>query len=118
MPEAGTFTLESHFENKSPLVRKIYNTLLSELRGFGKIVEEPKKTSIHLVNRTTFAGVVTQKSALILNIKSSTPIGDLRFSRTEKVSAKRYHQELKLTDPAQVDEQLVGWLKQAYDLSS
>lgn len=41
------FTLEAHFENKSPLVRSIYQALLSELRDFGQFVEEPKKTSIH-----------------------------------------------------------------------
>lgn len=76
MTDTGAFTLESHFENKSPLVRSIYQALLSELRDFGKFTEEPKKTSIHLVNRTAFSGVVTQKSALILNIKSSAPIGD------------------------------------------
>lgn len=70
------------------------------------------------MNRTAFAGVVTQKSALILNIKSSAPIGNPRLTRTEQVSAQRYHQEIKLTNPAQVDEQLVGWLKQAYELSA
>jgi hypothetical protein len=34
----------------------------------------------------------------------------------EQVSAKRFHYELKLTSPDEVDAELVGWLKEAYHL--
>lgn len=113
-----SFTLESHFTDKAPIVRAIYDKLLSETSQFGTVVEEPKKTSIHLVNKTAFAGVATRKTALMLNVKSAAPIISLRFPKNEKLSSKRYHQELKLTDPTEVDAELIGWLKQAYDLSA
>ena len=61
------FTVESHFEGKDDSVRRIYDRLLKEARRFGPVMEEPKKTSIHLVNRTAFAGVATRQHALILN---------------------------------------------------
>ena len=111
------FTLESHFADKAPVVRAIYDKLISETGQFGSVVEEPKKTSIHLVNKTAFAGVATRKTALMLNVKSSAPILSPRFPKNEKLSSKRYHQEVKLTDPAEVDTELIGWLRQAYDLS-
>ncbi len=81
------------------------------------MIEEPKKTSIHLVNKSAFAGVVTRKNALILNIKSAAPIKHKRFSKSEQVSAGRFHQEVKLISPDEVDSLLVGWLKDAYQLS-
>jgi hypothetical protein len=112
------FTVESHFADKSPVLQAIYDRLLLETRKFGNVVEEPKKTSIHLVNKTAFAGVSTRKAVLLLNIKSAEPIIHARFPRNEKVSANRYHQELKLTDPAEVDAELLGWLRQAYELSA
>src|SRR3989442_1935850 len=65
----GSFTIESHFEGKDS-VRRIYDRLLKLARRFGPVIEDPKKTSIHLVNKTAFAGVTTRKSAIILTIKS------------------------------------------------
>lgn len=112
------FTLESHFTDKAPVVRAIYDKLVAETSQFGSVIEEPKKTSIHLAHKTAFAGVATRKTALLLNIKSSAPIVSPRFPKTEKISSNRYHQEVKLTNPAEVDAELIGWLRQAYDLSA
>jgi hypothetical protein len=44
------------------------------------VVEEPKKTSIHLVAGTAFAGVVTRRSKLVLTIKSPTEIKNPRIA--------------------------------------
>ena len=111
------FSISQHFENKDPVVRSIYDRILKESRKFGAMTEEPKKTSIHLVNKSAFAGVVTRKNALILNIKSSTPIKHARIAKSEQLSASRFHQEVKLTSPDDVDAVLIGWLKDAYDIS-
>ena len=113
-----SFTIESHFAGKAPAVRAIYDKLIAETTAFGPVIEEPKKTSIHLVNRTAFAGIATRKTALLLNIKSAAPIVSPRFPKNEKISASRYHQEVKLTDPAEVDDELLVWLRQAYVLST
>jgi hypothetical protein len=111
------YTVESHFFDKSPVLQQIYDRLLSETCKFGSVIEEPKKTSIHLVNKSAFAGVSTRKTVLMLNVKSDAPIASPRFPEFEKVSASRYHQEIKLSNPSEVDAELLGWLKQAYDLS-
>ena len=111
------FTLSQHFDGKEPVVKSIYDRLIKESRKFGKVVEEPKKTSIHLVNKSAFAGVATRKSALILNIKSAAPIKDARIKKSEKLSASRFHQEVKLVSPEEVDSTLINWLRDAYALS-
>jgi Domain of unknown function (DUF5655) len=114
---AESATVSQHFEGKDPVVKSIYDRILSGSRKFGPVIEEPKKTSIHLVNKSAFAGVVTRKNALILNIKSAAPIKDKRFAKSEQVSAGRFHQEVKLTSPDEVDSLLLGWLQEAYTLS-
>jgi hypothetical protein len=114
---AESATLSQHFEGRDPVVKSIYDRILSGSRKFGPVIEESKKTSIHLVNKSAFAGVVTRKNTLILNIKSAAPIKDKRFARSEQVSAGRFHQEVKLTSTDEVDAQLLGWLKEAYTLS-
>ena len=110
-------SVSQHFENKDPVVRSIYDRVIKESRKFGKVTEEPKKTSIHLVNKSAFAGVVTRKTALILNIKSAAPIKHARIAKSEQLSASRFHQEVKLTSPDEVDSVLVGWLNEAYQIS-
>jgi Domain of unknown function (DUF5655) len=111
------FTIGSHFENRDDNVRRIYERLLSSAQRFGRVVEEPKKTSIHLVNATAFAGIATRKSSLNLTLKSDRQLTSPRIHKSERVSANRYHHELKLTSPAEVDAELKGWLKLAYSLS-
>ena len=64
-----------------------------------------------------FAGVRTQKAALILNVKSAARIKDKRFKKSEQLSATRFHQEVKLTSLDEVDASLVKWLKEAYAMS-
>ena len=104
------FTLAQHFEGKAPVVEAIYQKVWQAVSQFGPVQVEPKKTSIHLVHRSAFAGVATQRSALLLNLKSTSPIQHARIKKTEKVSANRFHQEVKLNTPEEVDATLIGWL--------
>jgi hypothetical protein len=112
------FGVKSHFEGKDAAVRQIYDRVLKSARTFGAVGEEPKKTSIHLVKRTAFAGVATRKSAIILTIKSDRKLSSPRIHKSEQTSASRFHHEVKLTAPADVDSELVKWLKDAYALSA
>jgi hypothetical protein len=114
---ATPFTVKSHFASKDASVRQIYDRLVKSARKFGPVGEEPKKTSIHLVNRTAFAGVATRKSAIILTIKSDRKLSNPRIHKSEQTSASRFHHEVKLTSPADVDSELVKWLEDAYALS-
>jgi hypothetical protein len=112
------FSVRSHFEGKDPAVRQIYDQVLQAAGKFGPVIEEPKKTSIHLVNRTAFAGVATRKSAIVLTIKSDRKLSSPRIHKSERTSANRFHHELKLVSPTEVDTELVKWLKDAYALSA
>ena len=112
------YKVSDHFMDKDPTVQAIYQHLLAETRQFGPVIEQPKKTSIHLVSKSAFAGVVTRKSSLLLNIKSAAPIRDARIVHFEQVSSNRFHQEVKLTSLEDIDSSLLGWLKTAYEMSS
>jgi Domain of unknown function (DUF5655) len=112
------FSIAGHFTGKESVTRKIYDRLLKMSEKFGPVVEEPKKTSIHLVNKTAFAGVATRKSAITLTIKSDRKLASPRIHKSEQTSANRFHHEVKVTSPSDVDSELVSWLKAAYELSA
>src|SRR4026209_2361233 len=110
-------TVKEHFENRAPEVKATYSAILKAAKALGPVKEEAKKTSIHLVRKTAFAGVATRKTALILTLKSDVDVQSKRIMRREQASRNRWHVEIKLESPDQVDKELEGWLKQAYELA-
>jgi hypothetical protein len=111
-------SVESHFAKSDPEVRATYQRLLKAACAFGPVLEEPKKTSIHLVSQTAFAGVATRRSSLILTLKSAKDIRNPRIKSREQASVHRWHVEIRLEKPADVDRQLTKWLNAAYELAS
>ena len=107
-----------HFAKSDPDVHDTYRQILAAARAIGPVVEEAKKTSIHLVAGTAFAGVTTRRSSLILTLKSAKDIRSPRIEKREQVSANRWHVEIRLVKPSDVDRQLTAWLSSAYALAS
>jgi hypothetical protein len=113
----GLMTIESHFTKSDPAVLATYQQILKTARALGPVTEDPKKTSIHLVRRTAFAGIATRRASLILTLKSAHDIRSPRIARREQASANRWHVEIRLEKPADVDRQLSDWLNAAYELA-
>jgi hypothetical protein len=111
------FPLESHFSGKEPSVRAMYDHLLSALRKFGSVIEEPKKTSIHLVYVSAFAGVQTRGTYILLNIKANHKIESPRVHKGEQISARRFHHRVKISSISEIDSELLSWLHEAYVMS-
>ena len=107
-----------HFATSDPQVHQTYRQILSVARSIGPVVEDAKKTSIHLVARTAFAGVAVRRSSLILTLKSAKDVRSARIEKREQVSANRWHLEIRLAKPSDVDRQLTMWLRAAYALAS
>jgi Domain of unknown function (DUF5655) len=111
------YTVQAHFDKSSPAVRATYARILEASGELGAFTEEPKKTSIHLVRRTAFAGIATRKTALILTLKSDRDRKSKRIAKREQASANRWHLEIRLEGPEQIDAELVSWLERAYELA-
>lgn len=111
------YSVKDHFNNKQPLVKATYDAIVKAAEQFGVVKQEAKKTSIHLVRKTAFAGVATRQSALILTLKSKSDLKSDRIVRREQVSAARWHVEVRIDSPQAVDAELKKWLKAAYELS-
>ena len=111
-----TPTIDALFVGKDAVVAGIYRQLLDVLHSIGPFREEPKKTSIHLVHTSGFAGVHPRKNYLYLNLRMDRRLQGERVAKSEQVSRNRYHNEVKLTSADAVDGELVGWLKEAYAL--
>ena len=105
------------FEKAAPSVRATYDAILKASRELGKVREAPKKTSIHLMRETTFAGVTVRRDALILTLKSNDAIDSERVHKAERMSAWRYYNEIRVKSPREVNRELREWLAASYELS-
>jgi hypothetical protein len=114
---SAAHTVREHFKDRTPAVKAAYAEILRVARRFGPVREEAKKTSIHLVRKTAFAGIATRRASLILTLKSETDLTSDRITKREHVSANRWYLEVRLEAPEQVDQELVKWLHRAYDLA-
>ncbi|MGC4038613.1 MAG: DUF5655 domain-containing protein [Chitinophagaceae bacterium] len=107
-----------HLKDKEPVVTSIYEKLIKELQKFGTLKIEPKKTSIHLCNRFGFAGVYTRKDYINLEVHLKNKLASKRVSKVEQGSPNRFHHTIRINSAKEIDKELLGWLKEAYDLKS
>ena len=112
-------------ENKDELIEKqykgkehfkpVYDALLSEIRKFGSDVEvSPKNAYVSLRRKKQFAmlGPATNTRFEVgLNMKGVAATERL----LEQPPGGMCNYKVKLLDPAEVDDELVGWVRQAYD---
>ena len=110
------FQVKTHFEKSEPAVRDTYDAIVKAARALGPVHEDPKKTSIHLVRETAFAGIAVRRESLILTLKADREIDSERVHKAEAVSANRWHVEIRVASPSEVDRELKGWLAAAYEL--
>jgi hypothetical protein len=100
----------------SGAAQELYRNLLSALKKLGPFEEELKKTSVHLVRASAFAGVQFRRQFLLITIKSAGPLNSERVVKQEQVSKNRWHSEIRVSSDADIDAQFLVWLKTAYDL--
>jgi hypothetical protein len=100
----------------SPIASDLYAKLKAALAPFGVYSEEIKKTSIHLVRHSAFLGVHPRKEHLLVTIKSDKAMKSRPIVKTEQVSANRWHLEVKVYAPSEIDKEFLAWAQRAYDL--
>ena len=114
------FTVDALLAGRQDVVRSIYLRLIEAVRGLGPLVEDAKKTCVHLApdaEASAFAGVHPRKSGILLNLRTAVPISSPRVRKVEQLSRHRFFNEILVESPDEVDAELVGWLREACELS-
>ena len=101
-----------------PASAAVYAELVDGLRTIGEHGIEAKKGSVHVTHGSAFLGVHPRSTGLVLNIVTDAPITSARVRRSERLSRRRSHNEVLVTEPAELDEELWGWIRDAYRRAS
>lgn len=113
----NTNSVDLLFEGKPVELRATYDHLIRRLHEFGQLKVAPKQTSIHLEKHSGFAGVHPRKYYFNVEFRTDYTIDHPRITRMQQLSAHRFEHTVKLEKISDVDEQLLKWLRDAYELS-
>ena len=113
--EGGDLVAEMFAGDKAAM-RPIFDALMQHIRGFGSDIEEaPKKGYLSLRRKTQFATLHPSTKTRFdvgLKLKGVAPEG--RLEAAGSWNAMVTHR-VRLAAATEVDAELAGWLRQAYD---
>ena len=102
------------FAGRPPGQREIYDALIAHLRTLGPVHVDAVKVGVFLKREDKLAEVRPMARAVALWLILPRPLEDERVTRRERISAGRYAQVVRLADSSDVDDQVLGWLTEAY----
>jgi predicted transport protein len=116
--QADDDLIAAQYEGAKTALRPVYEAVVAATAQFGKDVEiAPKKTYVSLRRSKQFAIVQAATKTRVdlgLNLKGADPTDRLEGS---VVFSGMCTHKVKLSAVDEVDEQVVDWLRQAYDLA-
>lgn len=112
--EAGEDPLDAIYAGPKAALRPIHEKLMAAIAKFGAFEIAPKKANVSLRRKKQFAllGPATNTRFEVgLNMKGVPGTDRL----LEQPPGGMCQYKVKLTDAAEVDAELIGWIRQAYD---
>src|SRR6185369_2379126 len=103
-----------YYSGPKAVLRPIHDRLMQEIKAFGGFEIAPKKTYLSLRRKKQFAMIGPATNTRIevgLNMKGVAATTRL----AEMPSGGMCNYKVNLTDAAQVDSELIAWIKRAYD---
>lgn len=109
------YSVDDHFLNKTNEVRRLFDHLLREVEAFGPVRIDAVKTAINFTHISHFVMVYVRKASLTIDFASEAPFMSERVFRVEELGPRLYLNYVKLSQPEEIDDELLGWLRDASD---
>jgi hypothetical protein len=102
-----------------PQLRPVLDAILAALPPLGPVTVQARKTIVSLVSpRRTFAAVqATTKSRVDLGLRLADVKPEGRLLEAKNMNVGAVNLRVALAGPGQVDEEVLGWLRRAYNES-
>jgi len=112
----GTQRLEDHLAGRSADVVAIFERIIELAERNGPVTVVPERTRIALQARMSFAALQVRRrwvdGHVILARRRESP----RFRRIESFSPRNHLHAFRFERPADVDDEVADWLREAYDV--
>ena len=106
--------VDAQYEGKKAALRPLYDTLIAAVAAFGDVEIAPKRTYVSLRRKKQFALVQPGPGRIDvgINLKGVDPNG--RLEKSGSFNAMCTHR-VRVNGPDDVNDELLGWLRQAYE---
>ncbi len=100
-----------------PALRPIYEAILTTASELGEVTVQTRKTYVSLVTpRRTFAAVqATTKQRVDLGLRLANPNFEGRLQSARSMGSGQVNARIVLASVEELDDEVVGWLRQAYE---
>ncbi len=115
--EAPEDLVENQYHGKEDLI-EIYNNLIEAVENFGDdVIVTPKKGSVSIIRKRQFALIKpATKTRIDLGLKLVGKDLTQRLENSGPFGTMCTHR-VQITHVDQIDEELIGWLNEAYEMS-
>jgi len=110
--------VDAQYSGTKAALRPIYDAILDAVKKFGgDVAISPKKAYVSIRRSKQFAIVQPSTASRVdvgVNLKGTEPAGRLEASGSFNAMVSH---RVRISNTAEVDKELVGWLKKAYEAS-
>src|SRR6476620_7587617 len=108
--------LDHHFDGREPIVRELFDLVVTAVRAIGPVTVLPEKTRIAFQVRMSFAQVTPRKSWLDGHVVLARRLENPRFNRIETFSPRNHLHAFRIRGESEIDDEVLGWLREAYEV--
>ncbi|MDR7159042.1 DUF5655 domain-containing protein [Arthrobacter sp. BE255] len=112
----GLHTLEEPFQRKPPDIRRLFDLVRQAVEALGPVTLVPYKDRVAFMVKVRFAGARPANTWLDVEFWLTRRIDSPRFRKVETLTPYTHIHTVRLTGPADVDDELAGWLREAYEV--
>ena len=108
--------IDNHLANKPSVIVETYRKLETIITRFGKVEVCPVKTSIQFRSGSNFSSLRITAKYIQVEFQLPHEVDEFPIHEILRMSKNRVLHRLMVENPKQVDETVVGWLKESYEL--
>lgn len=98
--------------------KDLFLFLLRKLNQIGPVQKTVKEISVALENRKMFATVLIRDRSIKLVVRADHKILSPRVLNSERVAVNRYDHTILIESKDNINEELLKWLEDAYQISN
>lgn len=110
-------TVEDYFATGPPHERPVYDAVMAGLAGVGPIHVEPVSVGIFLKRSRTFAELRPMTRWVAVSFALERTVASARIARKVYDAGRAKYHVVNVRTADEVDDQLLAWLTEAYDIS-
>ena len=103
--------------HEDPVSSGIFSALIGQVDSLDGCELQENASSFHVKHGRAFLGIHPRRGGLLVNIVLARQLESARVHRAEHVSSNRWHNEIILRDPSEIDAEFLAWMDEAYSLT-